>query len=109
MKTEKHCENSRERTGQTFEELHEWMDKPGEILGMDHRRVRHDLSYINEVKKLFEEKFGPEVVKEFLLHISEDYKDSADKWGKPCATPECKNRTWHKHKYCNACLRLRRK
>lgn len=99
-----HCKNSLSRTGKSFEELHGWMDEPGEILGMDHRRVRHDLSYLEEVR----EKFGIEGVREFLRHIGEDYLDSAEKWGKTCATPGCNNNTWHKNKYCNKCIRERK-
>jgi hypothetical protein len=73
----KHCYYSKKRTGKDFKELHVWMDKPAEILGIDHRRVRHDLSYIPEVI----EKFGKEAIAEFLMHISADYKSSAKKFG----------------------------
>ena len=99
-----HCENSFNRTGKDFRELHEWMDEPGEILGIDHRRVRHDLSYIEEVRK----KFDIEGVKEFLMHISEDYSDSAKMWGQRCATPGCLNMTWHKNKFCNKCKKIKK-
>jgi hypothetical protein len=76
-KTELHCKYSIKRTGKNYIKLHEWMDLPAETLGIDHRRVRHDLSYIPEVI----EKFGKEAVAEFLMHISADYKSSAKKWG----------------------------
>jgi hypothetical protein len=72
-----HMRFSKKRTGKTFEALHRWMDKPREVLDIDHRRVRHDLGYIPEVK----EKFGSDAVAEFLMHISADYKSSARKWG----------------------------
>ena len=103
-----HCKNSKDRTDKDFKELHEWMDKPGEILGIDHRRVRHDLSYINDVRKKFEKEFGVEVVKEFLKHIAEDYEYSSEKWGNVCATEGCDNRTWHKNKFCNSCKKLKK-
>ena len=74
-----HCYFSKKRTGTPFTELHQWMDKPAEVLGIDHRRVRHDLSYIPDVIK----NFGKEAVFEFLMHISADYKSSARKWRKP--------------------------
>ena len=100
-----HCKSSEKRTGKTYEDLHIWMDKPGEILEIDHRRVRHDLSYLEEVR----EKWGVEGVREFLRHISEDYLDTAEKWGKKCATPNCPNDTFRKHKYCNSCIKERKK
>ena len=52
------------------------MDEPQKILSIDHRRVRHDCSYIDEVIK----KFGKDAVFEFLMHISADYKSTAKKW-----------------------------
>jgi len=104
-----HCKNSKERIGKDFEELHEWMDKPGEILGIDHRRVRHDLSYIGDVKDKFLKEYGVEVVREFLRHIGEDYIHTAELWGRTCATQECNNNTWHKNKYCNKCKKERKK
>ena len=95
-----HCQNSKERTGEDFRELHEWMDKPGEVLGIDHRRVRHDLSYLEEVK----EKFGVPGVREFLRHIAEDYLHTAKKWdNKICATKGCDKPTWQENNYCGSC------
>ncbi len=73
----KHCYYSEKRTGNSYRRLHEWMDKPREVLGVDHRSVRHDTSYIPEVK----EKFGKEAVPEFLQHISSDYESTARKCG----------------------------
>lgn len=54
------------------------MDSQESGLGVDHRRERHDLSYIPSVIKLF----GSNHVQEFLFHISEDYYSSALKWNK---------------------------
>lgn len=76
-KIDEHCKSSMERTGKEFRELHTWMDAPREHLEEDHRRVRHDLSYIPKVIELF----GKESVVEFLMHISEDYESTARKWG----------------------------
>lgn len=97
-----HCKNSEKRTGKSFEELHKWMDEPGDVLGMDHRRVRHDLSYIGEVK----EKFKVEGVREFLRHIAEDYLATAEKWeDKICATEGCDKITWKQNKHCSSCIK----
>ncbi len=46
-----HCKNSKERTGQTYEELHKWMDEPKDDLGKEHRAERHDERFISEIKK----------------------------------------------------------
>lgn len=73
-----HCYYSKKRTGKTYEKMHKWMDEAKDMLGKDHRSIRHDLSFIPQVKK----KFGKEAVSEFLLHISADYKSSARKWMK---------------------------
>lgn len=72
----KHCKNSEDRTGKDFEDLHIWMDEPGKTLNEDHRRVRHDLSYIPTIKELFGEKYGSDAIREFLKHIAEDYLDT---------------------------------
>lgn len=71
-----HCYYSKKRTGKTFKELHDWMDEPHKILGIEHRDVRHTLRDIPKVKDLF----GKEAVYEFLMHISADYKSTAKKW-----------------------------
>jgi hypothetical protein len=76
FKVHRRC--SLRRTGKDFAELHKWMDEPHRILKMDHRRVRHDLSYIPEVIELF----GKDAVFEFLMHISLDYYESAKRFAK---------------------------
>ena len=60
-----HCKNSKERTGQTYEDLHKWMDEPHLELGKDHRSERHDETSISEVK----EKHGIEGIKEIIIQI----------------------------------------
>ena len=95
-----HCRNSKKRTGQTYEELHKWMDEPGKDLGINHRSERHDNTYIPEVK----EKFGSIGVREFLRHIAEDYTDTAEQFGKNCIY--CKGNTWKRRNLCNKCLRI---
>lgn len=73
---EEHCKRSKKRTGKTYEDLHKWIDAPQKELGREHRRVRHDNTYIPEVKR----RWRDEGVKEFLKHIVEDYEDTSDKY-----------------------------
>ena len=51
---------------------------PQKELGINHRTKRHDIRYIEEVKK----KWGVRGVREFLRHIAEDYEHTAKKWGR---------------------------
>jgi hypothetical protein len=95
-----HCRRSKERTGKTFEDLHEWMDGPQKELGVNHRTKRHDTSYIPEVK----EKWGGTGVRELLRHIAEDYEYTAEQWGKDCVY--CGKPTWKKNVLCNKCLKI---
>ena len=98
-----HIANSRERTGQTFEELHKWIDEPQEYLEVDHRAERHSTFYIPAVRK----KFGDDAVKEFLLHIAEDYQETADKWNRKCK--ECGELTYNSYDYCIRCYKKQKK
>ena len=104
-KFEKHCKISEKHTGERFEELHKWMDGPQKELGISHRTKRHDTSSISEVR----ERWGDNGVREFLRHIEEDYKHTREKWGRKCVKEGCENYTWHKRKFCNKCIRERRK
>lgn len=53
---EEHCQDSLRKYGKRFDDLHSWMDEPGEILGKKHRMFRHDPKTTPlEAKKLFGE------------------------------------------------------
>jgi hypothetical protein len=53
---EEHCEQSLNRYGKNFSELHTWMDEPSFVLGTSHRIYRHDPYRTPlEAKKLFGE------------------------------------------------------
>jgi len=45
-----HCRISKDRTGESFKELHEWIDEPQKDLGINHRTERHNNTYIPSVK-----------------------------------------------------------
>ena len=70
---DQHCQESKVRFGQEFEEVHRWLDafmgKPP--YGMRHRRVRHHEAGIREATALFGE-VGGEVARQ---HIVADLKE----------------------------------
>lgn len=68
---EKHLELSKERTGKTFKELHEWMDPRS----ADDRLIkeRHDIVNIPQHIPYVRQTWGEEGVKEFLYHIKDDH------------------------------------
>jgi len=68
-----HYKRSKERTGESFEELHNWMDEPQRKEEIIDGIERHDISYARFVK----ERFGYRSVIEFLRHIAEDYHYTA--------------------------------
>jgi hypothetical protein len=71
-----HCAISKKRTGHTFEELHQWIDKPSEESGVDHRRERHNYDKKDEeyIRNYWEKKegLGDKAVVEWLFHIALD-------------------------------------
>lgn len=73
-----HCKISKERTGEEFRELHEWIDEGQKYLKHDHRLERH--FYIEEYKKFIEEKWGKKAVVEWLFHIAIDNMETANKF-----------------------------
>ena len=52
MKLQEHCEESRRLVGQEFREVHLWLDEfAGTPLGARHRRRRHHLAGVEEVRR----------------------------------------------------------
>jgi hypothetical protein len=47
----RHCKISELRTGERFEELHRWIDEYQKEMGRNHRKKRHSLNDIEEVRK----------------------------------------------------------
>lgn len=72
-----HCRISKNRCDYDYEDLHKWMDEPQQYFGMDHRLERHTLHDI--YMKYVMEKWGKQGVLEFINHIIEDYKQTAEK------------------------------
>ena len=73
-----HCEISKERTGSEYKELHEWIDKPHEYIGFNHRIERH--AFLTDYKDYIEKKWGEKAVVEWLFHIDIDNLETANKF-----------------------------
>ena len=63
----KHLETSAERTGNDYQQLHDWLDNYP-----DHKAARHDLAALAENRAYVKETWGEEAVAEFFLHVAED-------------------------------------
>jgi integrase len=66
---EEHCQDSLERYGKRFDDLHHWLDEPSTLLGKGHRVHRHDLV---ETPKQAKELFGEFADQACLDHIRLD-------------------------------------
>ena len=62
----KHIEISKERTGKSYQEVHEWIDDP------DHKNERHDITRVLEFSRMFREKYGEEGAREYVQHLADD-------------------------------------
>ena len=73
MKFSEHCKESITLFGNPFEEVHKWLDEfadaPG--IGFKHRRFRHHLKGIEEVRKIF----GDIASDVALQHVKSDLKE----------------------------------
>jgi hypothetical protein len=63
---EKHAAISKERTGKTYQEIHEWIDDP------QHKKERHDITRVLEFSRMFQEKNGQEAAREYVQHLVDD-------------------------------------
>lgn len=63
----KHLEISKQRTGNDYQALHDWLDNHA-----DHKAPRHDLAALAENRAYVQATWGDEAVTEFLLHVTED-------------------------------------
>ena len=71
---EAHCQESIDRFGQPFAEVHRWLDafsgtKP---YGMRHRRVRHHEAGIREAVRLFGADAGPVAHQHIISDLKEE-------------------------------------
>jgi len=65
---EQHMEISRNRTGKTYREVHEWMNRPG------FRENRHDITRVLEIAEMFTAQYGKEAAQEYVQHLADDMK-----------------------------------
>ncbi len=69
-KFEKHCQDCIEEYGESFEEVHKWLDEFFEDNGPKHRDIRHHEAGVEEVRK----KWGDKAAEAAILHIKADCK-----------------------------------
>ncbi len=63
----KHLETSAGRTGNDYQQMHDWLDNHP-----DHKAARHDLAALAENRAYVKETWGEKAVTEFFLHVAED-------------------------------------
>ena len=63
----KHLEISQQRTGNDYQQMHDWLDNYP-----DDKAARHDLAALAENRAYVKATWGEEAVTEFLLHVAED-------------------------------------
>lgn len=63
----KHLEISLQRTGNDYQQMHDWLDNHP-----DHKAARHDLATLPANRAYVLEHWGEEAVNEFFLHVAED-------------------------------------
>ena len=68
MKYQFHCKRSKETFGNNWCVVHRWLDEFAKRDLTNHRRARHHLEGVEEVRK----KWGDEAAEVALQHISDD-------------------------------------
>lgn len=63
---EKHVDISKQRTRNTYQQVHEWIDDP------QHKEERHDITRVLEFSQMFREKYGEEAAREYVQHLADD-------------------------------------
>jgi hypothetical protein len=63
---EKHAAISKQRTNNTYREVHQWIDDP------QHKDERHDITKIPETFEMFKEKYGEQAAREYVQHLTDD-------------------------------------
>lgn len=63
---EKHINISKQKTGKTYQQVHEWIDDP------QHKEERHDITRVFEFSRMFGEKYGEEASQEYVQHLADD-------------------------------------
>ena len=70
---EEHCNDSFNRYGYNFSEIHRWMDEPCRIAGSSHRQFRHNpYETPKEAEQIFMDKI-PDQYKSQIKHVILDH------------------------------------
>ncbi len=69
-KFEKHCQDCIDKYGESFEEVHKWLDKFFKEKGPKHRDIRHHEEGVSEVR----DKWGDNAAEAAIEHIKADCK-----------------------------------
>ena len=80
-----HCAMSMKRTGQSFRDLHEWIDSPSKEMGYNHRVKRHAYNLDDEkyIKAQYPDpEMAQKAVVEWLFHIALDNISTSFKMSK---------------------------
>lgn len=73
---EEHCKHTGRRYGAEGRDIHSWMDEPSQVAGGSHREFRHDLESLPIAIRIFQSKYGAEMVENiFLDHLRADSKE----------------------------------
>jgi len=73
---EEHCKHTGKRYGVEGRDINSWMDEPSQVAGGAHREFRHDLESLPIAIRIFESKYGAEMVENiFLDHLRADSKE----------------------------------
>ena len=73
---EEHCKHTFKRYGIRGDDIHSWMDEPSQLSGGSHRTYRHDLASLPIAIRMFEAKYGAEMVENiFLDHLKADSEE----------------------------------
>ena len=85
MTFEQHCQQSKQYFGSPYEHVHTWLDEfaLSEKYGMRHRKVRHHLKGIKQIKEMY----GNEAAEVAKMHVIEDlreegWKEESDRFPK---------------------------
>ena len=82
MKFEDHCAECVRVLGEAFEDVHRWLDEYAATpLGARHRRRRHHLAGIEEVRR----RWGDQAAEAARLHVIADLKEEG--WRPPDRIP----------------------
>lgn len=83
---EEHCQQAITQFGKPYEEVHRWLDEFAGTsgYGMRHRRVRHHLAGIGQVRKIF----GDKAASAARQHIVTDLKEEGWVESDPFPTDE---------------------